>query len=115
MYVHVHACMFLLLFDLDNYNNNYCTIVDFTAFWQPNKTGDLSTAGTTASIVIFRKNHMFVANVGDSTAIMGIINPHYGQPGEPQLVAQVITRDHKPDDPAEQKLIRESGMKGVIE
>ncbi len=53
---------------------------------------------------------MFVANVGDSTAIMGILNPHYGQPGEHELVAQVITRDHKPDDPAEQKLIRESGM-----
>ena len=86
-------------------------LFSFAASWQPNKTGDLSTAGTTASTVIFRKNHIFVANVGDSTAIMGIKNPHYGQPGEASLVAKVITRDHKPEDPVEQRLIRNLGMK----
>ena len=72
-------------------------------------TGDLSTAGTTAWIVIFRKNHIFVANVGDSTAIMVIKNPRFGQPCVASLVAQVITRDHKPEDPVEQRLIRNLG------
>ena len=34
--------------------------------------GDLSTAGTTASTVIFRQDHIIVANVGDSTAVLGV-------------------------------------------
>ena len=34
--------------------------------------GDLSTAGTTASTVIFRQDHIIVANVGDSTAVIGV-------------------------------------------
>ena len=79
------------------------------ASWQPNKTGDLSTAGTTACTIIFRKNHIFVANVGDSTAVMGIRNPHFGQPGEPPVIARVISRDHKPEDPSEQEHIRKLG------
>lgn len=87
-----------------------CLSLCIIATWQPNKTGDLSTAGTTASTVIFRKNHIFVANVGDSTAIMGIKNPLGDQPGEPPLIAQVITHDHKPEDPEEQRHIRELGM-----
>ncbi len=33
--------------------------------------GDLSTAGTTASTVIFRQDNIFVANVGDSTIVLG--------------------------------------------
>ena len=33
--------------------------------------GDLSTAGTTVSTVIFRQDNIFVANVGDSTAVLG--------------------------------------------
>jgi len=33
--------------------------------------GDLSTAGTTVSTVIFRQDNIFVANVGDSMAVLG--------------------------------------------
>ena len=40
--------------------------------WKRTKMGDLSTAGTTASTVIFRQDHIIVANVGDSTAILGV-------------------------------------------
>ena len=79
------------------------------ASWQPNKTGDLSTAGTTASTVIFRKSHIFVANVGDSTAVMGVTNPRYGEPSEPRIIAQVLTKDHKPEDPEEQEHIKHLG------
>ena len=42
-----------------------------TGAWKPNKLGDLSTAGTTACTVIFRQDHFYVANVGDSTAVLG--------------------------------------------
>lgn len=52
---------------------------------------------------------MFVANVGDSTAILGIKNPQSGQQGQPPLIAQVITHNHKPEDSTEQEHIRELG------
>ena len=42
-----------------------------TETWKRNKMGDLSTAGTTVSTVIFRQDNIFVANVGDSTAVLG--------------------------------------------
>ena len=41
------------------------------ATWKRNKLGDLSTAGTTACTVVFRQDHFYVANVGDSSAVMG--------------------------------------------
>lgn len=43
----------------------------FTGTWKPNKLGDLSTAGTTACTVIFRQDHFYVANVGDSSVVLG--------------------------------------------
>ena len=45
--------------------------IPFTGTWKRNKMGDLSTAGTTVSTVIFRQDNIFVANVGDSTAVLG--------------------------------------------
>ena len=84
-------------------------LIFLLALWIPNKTGDLSTAGTTASTVIFRKNHIFVANVGDSTGIMGVRNPRYGEPGEPPVIPRLLTKDHKPEDPEEQENIRRLG------
>ncbi len=50
--------------------------------WKRNKTGDLSTADTTASTIIFRHNHIFVANVGDSTAILAVKNPKRVEPNQ---------------------------------
>ena len=80
------------------------------ASWKPHWTGNLSTAGTTASTVIFRKSHIFVANVGDSTAVIAVNNPQFGEPGQPRVVAQQLTKDHKPDDPTEQDHISSLGM-----
>ena len=77
--------------------------------WKHYMTGDLSTAGTTSSTVIFRKSHIFVANVGDSTAVMGVSNPKYGEFSEPCVIAQVLTKDHKPGDPEEQERIKHLG------
>lgn len=71
--------------------------------------GDLSTAGTTASTVIFRQNHIFVANVGDSTAVLAETNPKAGKPGQHPVIAKVLTKDHKPDDPDEIKQVESLG------
>ena len=82
------------------------------ATWKRNKTGDLSTAGTTATTIIFRQDHIFVANVGDSTAIMATSNPLHvaGQPEEHPVKAVVLTKDHKPEDPQEISNITNLGM-----
>lgn len=80
--------------------------------WKQNKTGDLSTAGTTACTVIFRQDHIFVANVGDSTAVLAVSNPLAGQPNEHPVKAVVLTKDHKPEDPDERKNIENLGKDG---
>lgn len=72
-------------------------------------TGDLSTAGTTATTVVIRKSHLFVANVGDSSAVMGLRNPLSGKPGQPPIIAWLISCDHKPQDVVEQRRIQELG------
>ena len=81
------------------------------ASWKPSETGDLSNAGTTATTVIFRKSHIFVANVGDSTAVMGVANPRYfhGCRFEPRIIAKVLTKDHKPTDVTELQRITSLG------
>ena len=63
--------------------------------WKRTKTGDLSTAGTTAVIAIFCKDHIFVGNCGDSTAVMAVRNPSFGE--ESAILAKVLTKDHKPE------------------
>lgn len=52
---------------------------------------------------------MYVANVGDSTVVLGKTNPYYGEPGEPEVIAEVVTRDHKPEDKKEKKRIEKLG------
>jgi len=52
---------------------------------------------------------MYIANVGDSTVVLGKANPNYGELGEPEIVAEVITRDHKPEDKKERRRIEALG------
>jgi len=52
---------------------------------------------------------MYIANVGDSTVVLGKSNPKFGEPGEPEVVAEVITRDHKPEDKKEKRRIEALG------
>lgn len=53
---------------------------------------------------------MFVANVGDSTAVLGIKNLNSdGQLQQPMFVAKKITKDHKPIDPIEQTRLHQLG------
>ena len=78
--------------------------------WKKHRSGELSTAGTTASTVIFRDDHIFVANVGDSTAVLAVTNPQQELTGQHPVKAIVLTKDHKPEDPDENLKIQVLGM-----
>ena len=66
--------------------------------WKKTTHGDLSTSGTTATCALLRKNQLYIANVGDSTIVIGKVNPRFGLPWQPNVQAKIITDDHKPDD-----------------
>ena len=44
---------------------------------------------------------------------MGVRNPRFGEPGQPQVVAQLLSKDHKPDVPSEQEHIISLGKKSI--
>ena len=75
-----------------------------TDSWPKTKYGTPSTAGTTASVVIMRGRHMFVANVGDSRVVLA-------QEAGEGLKAVALTDDHKPENPLEAQRIESLGGK----
>ena len=78
--------------------------------WEPYKWGGgPSAAGTTVCTVIFRPGLFYVANVGDSSAVLAIVNERAGEKGESPLVATMLSRDHKPDDPTEVERVKQLG------
>ncbi len=60
------------------------------------------TSGTTCVCVYVRGNTMFVANCGDSRAVMAVDE-------NGSMRARDLSKDHKPDDPSEQARIEEWG------
>jgi len=60
-------------------------------------------SGTTCVGVYIRGSKMFVANVGDSRAVMAV------HAGDGVMKALDLSKDHKPDDPNERKRIEEWG------
>ena len=52
---------------------------------------------------------MFVANVGDSAVVLGKANPNFGKPGEPEIIAEVMTRKHAPTKKKEKRRIEKLG------
>ncbi|OEH73566.1 PP2C family protein [Cyclospora cayetanensis] len=66
---------------------------------------DLVSSGSTASVVLHRKqeNKLFVAHVGDSKIILATRN------NAGRLVAERITKEHRPNDPLEKHRIELSG------
>ena len=50
--------------------------------------------------------HCQCVHVGDSTAVMGIKNSHYGKLGKLPILAKVLTIEQKPEDPLEQKQVK---------
>ena len=89
-----------------NLNFLVCIVIDS---WKKTKGGDLSTSGTTVACAIVQQDRIYIANVGDSTIVLGKTNPNYGEPGEPEVIAEVVTRDHKPEDKKEKKRIERLG------
>ncbi|KFH02905.1 putative PP2C [Toxoplasma gondii MAS] len=66
---------------------------------------DSASSGSTASVVLHRRQErkLFLAHVGDSRVVLARRN-HQGR-----LVADCVTKDHKPDDPVERARIERHG------
>lgn len=56
----------------------------------------MSTAGTTATVGIFRERHLYTGHVGDSRIVLG-----FKKPNKDVWRAKCITTDHIPTEPAE--------------
>ncbi|XP_062872715.1 protein phosphatase, Mg2+/Mn2+ dependent, 1Da [Trichomycterus rosablanca] len=86
--------------------------------WPRTATGLPSTSGTTASIVVIRRDRVYVAHVGDSAVVIGVQD----SPNDRVLRAEEITQDHKPELPKERKrieglggsVIKKSGVNRVV-
>ena len=59
-------------------------------------------SGTTMIVALVRKCTLYLANLGDSRALLG-------SQGIGKLVPSLVTNDHKPDDPVEKRRIEEAG------
>lgn len=75
------------------------------AEWPKTATGLPSTSGTTASIVVIRRDRMYVAHVGDSGVVLGVQD----HPSDEFIQAVEVTQDHKPDLPKERERIEGLG------
>ncbi|XP_072547211.1 protein phosphatase, Mg2+/Mn2+ dependent, 1Da [Salminus brasiliensis] len=86
--------------------------------WPRTATGLPSTSGTTASVVVIRRDRIYVAHVGDSAVVLGVQD----DPDEDSIRAEEITQDHKPELPKERKrieglggsVIKKSGVNRVV-
>lgn len=63
------------------------------------------TSGTTCVCVYVREKKLYVANCGDSRAVMAVKDPNDSS----KFTAKDLSRDHKPDDPDEMARIKEWG------
>ncbi|XP_061608165.1 protein phosphatase, Mg2+/Mn2+ dependent, 1Db isoform X3 [Phyllopteryx taeniolatus] len=81
--------------------------------WPKTITGLPSTSGTTASVIVIRGAHMYVAHVGDSAVVVGV----KGNESDITLQALEVTQDHKPELPKEKERIERLGgrVAGVLE
>ena len=64
---------------------------------------DCRKSGTTSSSVYMREGKLWVANLGDSRAVLARSNPSGG------LLAKDLSADHKPDDPQEKARLTAAG------
>uniref|UniRef100_A0A3B5AMQ9 Protein phosphatase 1D-like n=1 Tax=Stegastes partitus TaxID=144197 RepID=A0A3B5AMQ9_9TELE len=73
--------------------------------WPKTITGLPSTSGTTASVIVIRGVHMYVAHVGDSAVVVGVKE----NDSDIMLQALEVTQDHKPELPKEKERIERLG------
>ncbi|XP_068601067.1 protein phosphatase 1D-like [Brachionichthys hirsutus] len=73
--------------------------------WPKTITGLPSTSGTTASVIVIRGVHMYVAHVGDSAVVVGMKE----NDSDITLKALELTQDHKPELPKEKERIERLG------
>lgn len=66
---------------------------------------DVRYSGSTCCSILVYGNHLYMANVGDSRAIIVSQDPDHPR----RCFARALTRDHKPDDPDELKVIVAAG------
>ena len=83
--------------------------VIFLGSWKKRNGEDPSNSGTTVTCAIFQYIRMFIANVGDSAAVLGKVNPKHKEPGQPEIIAKVLTKKHTPMDPSERDRIEKLG------
>lgn len=74
---------------------------------------EITTSGATAVIALIQrfdnKRTLYIANVGDSRAVLVARSSYGGQIGTTGYSAQRLSYDHRADDASEQKRISESG------
>ncbi|KAM3869296.1 protein phosphatase 1D-like [Diretmus argenteus] len=73
--------------------------------WPKTLTGLPSTSGTTASVIVIRGVHMYIAHVGDSAVVVGVKDSD----SDITLQALEVTQDHKPELPKEKERIERLG------
>lgn len=78
----------------------------FIAKWPKRSDGQLSTAGTTATIGVFRDNNLYTGHVGDARIVLG-----YKKPNKDVWRPKCLTTDHVPTAPAEKLRILNCGGK----
>jgi serine/threonine protein phosphatase PrpC len=81
--------------------------VKVTAMLKKETSIKSAQSGTTGAVVLCRDDHMWVANVGDSRAVVGRKSPVAAHEG--RLIAINLTEDQKPDSPVEMARILASG------
>ena len=83
--------------------------------WERTSTGDPSNSGTTVSCLLVQRDCVYVANVGDSNVVWGNYNPKHGKKGEPEVIAKLVTKRHKPDNVTEKLRIESLGGKIAVD
>jgi serine/threonine protein phosphatase PrpC len=95
---------------VDN-NRALVAAITSTAESMANAPFDPNFSGTTLISVLLTQKKLWCANVGDSRALMGRLmkdSPHEIVKGR-HWMSIALSRDHKPDEPDEQKRIIECG------
>ncbi|CBY11523.1 unnamed protein product [Oikopleura dioica] len=81
------------------------------AQWPRDDKGNLSTAGTTAALVIIRGKQIFIVHCGDSAVWMGIESDEVTPWGDQPWKGRNLTEEHKPTAPKEMQRINAAGGK----